>query len=328
MTTHPTGKDTQGHRSFKPGSGFLLVVAGAALWGTDALFRRGLALEIEAPKLVFLEHAVLVVLTLPLLLRGRQQIRALRPSGWLSAILIGVGSSALATILFTSAFRYGDPTTPLLLQKLQPLVAIAGATLILKERLLPRFAWFLLISLVGAFLIAFPDPTRVTVTALVPAMLALGAAALWGMGTVLGRFLSPSLSFQTMTALRFAIGLPAAGIIMGVVQESPLTFELSSRDFLAVIALALVPGLLALMIYYRGLRSTPASAATIAELAFPLTAAGLNYAVFDTPLSASQWAGAALLTATISIMSWLSRTRELREIGILSPDIKTPVPQG
>lgn len=309
----------------KPGSGFLFVVAGAALWGTDALFRRGLALEIDAPKLVFLEHAVLVLLTIPFLWRGRHQIRALRRGDWLCATLIGVGASALATILFTNAFRYGDPTTPLLLQKLQPLVAVVGARLILGERLLPRFALFLSISLIGAFLIAFPNPITVSVSALVPALLALGAAALWGMGTVLGRFLSPKLSFQTLTALRFAIGLPASGAIMLAVQQGPLTIQLSTREAIAVMALALVPGLLALMLYYRGLRGTPASAATIAELAFPLTAAGLNYAVFATPLSETQWAGAALLTATISIMSWLSRTREPSEIGVLSPEPKAPL---
>jgi drug/metabolite transporter (DMT)-like permease len=35
---------------------------------------------------------------------------------------------------------------------------------------------------------------------------------------------------------------------------------------------ALVPGLLALVLYYLALRRTPASRATLAELAFPLTA--------------------------------------------------------
>lgn len=307
-------------RSQRSGSGFLFVVAGAALWGTDALFRRGLALELDASTLVFLEHAVLVVLTFPFLWRGRTQIRRLRPSDWLCAVLIGAGSSALATILFTAAFRYGDPTTPLLLQKLQPLVAVIGARLLLGEKLLPRFASFLLLSLGGAFLIAFPNPAAVSVTAVVPALLALGAAALWGMGTVLGRRLAPRLSFQVLTAIRFAIGLPAAGVLMLIVQEGPLSIQLTSREALAVISLALVPGLFALMLYYRGLRTTPASAATIAELAFPLTAAGLNYAVFGTSLSPTQWVGAALLTGTISVMSWYSRTRGLREIGVLTPE--------
>jgi hypothetical protein len=44
--------------------GFVLVAAAAALWGSDALFRRGLALELPSSTVVVYEHAILVVLTL------------------------------------------------------------------------------------------------------------------------------------------------------------------------------------------------------------------------------------------------------------------------
>lgn len=299
-----------------PSGGFLLVAAGAALWGTDAIFRRGLALDLAAPVLVFLEHAVLVLLTLPILWLKRAQLRNLGRVDWIAALVIGAGSSAVATILFTSAFRYGDPTTPLLLQKLQPLVAVLGARLLLGERLLPRFAWFLLAGLAGAYLVAFPDPGGVSVSALTPALLAVGAAALWGLGTVLGRRLAPKIPFSLLTALRFAIGLPAAGLIVAVMGETAAVGAVSGTDIRDVVALAFVPGLIALLLYYNGLRSTPAAAATIAELAFPLTATGLNYAVFGTVLSASQWIGVTLLAGTITIMSWLSHTGDREALGV------------
>ena len=41
------------------------------------------------------------------------------------------GASAVATALFTQAFRYGDPVTPLVLQKLQPVIAVVAAALLL-----------------------------------------------------------------------------------------------------------------------------------------------------------------------------------------------------
>lgn len=296
--------------------GFLLVAAGAALWGTDAIFRRGLALDLAAPVLVFLEHAVLVLMTLPILWIKRDQLRNLGRGDWIAAAVIGAGSSAVATILFTSAFRYGDPTTPLLLQKLQPLVAVVGARLLLGERLLPRFAWFLLGGLAGAYLVAFPDPGVVSVSALTPALFAMGAAALWGLGTVLGRRLAPKISFSLLTALRFAIGLPAAGLIVAVMGETEAVGAVSGTDIGGVVALAFVPGLVALMLYYNGLRSTPASAATLAELAFPLTATGINYLAFGTVLTASQWVGVALLAGTITVMSWLSRTGNREALGV------------
>lgn len=299
-----------------PSGGFLLVAAGAALWGTDAIFRRGLALDLAAPVLVFLEHAVLVLMTLPILWLKRAQLRNLGRGDWIAALVIGAGSSAVATILFTSAFRYGDPTTPLLLQKLQPLVAVLGARVLLGERLLPRFAWFLLAGLAGAYLVAFPDPGGVSVSALTPALLAVGAAALWGLGTVLGRRLAPKIPFSLLTALRFAIGLPAAGLIVAVMGETAAVGAVSGTDIRDVVALAFVPGLIALLLYYNGLRSTPAAAATIAELAFPLTATGLNYVTFGTVLSGTQWIGVTLLAGTITIMSWLSHTGDREALGV------------
>jgi drug/metabolite transporter (DMT)-like permease len=308
-------------RSDTARGGFLFVAAGAALWGTDAVFRRGLALDLPAATLVFAEHAVLVLVTAPLLWRHRAHLRNLGSVDWLAAVIIGAGSSALATILFTSAFRYGDPTTPLLLQKVQPLIAVAAARLLLGERLLPRYAWFLAAGLSGAYLVAFPDPTAVSVAALTPALLAVGAAALWGLGTVLGRRLAPKLPFAVLTSLRFAIGLPAAGLLMSLGSSNSAGPLVRWVDIPGVVALALIPGLLALLLYYRGLRTTPAAAATIAELAFPLTAAGLNYFVFGTVLTVSQWFGVSCLAGTIGVMSWLSRVGHEESLGVRSESL-------
>ena len=60
-------------------------------------------------------------------------------------------------------------------------------------------------------------------------------------------------------------------LLDGIATGAPL-FP-SPGDIPGLVGLALVPGLAALLIYYRGLQSTPAARATIAELAFPITAA-------------------------------------------------------
>lgn len=296
--------------------GFGFVAAGAALWGTDALFRRGLALELPAPTLVFLEHVILVLVTLPVLWRNRHSFRSLDGSDWTALVLVGAGASALATSLFTAAFRYGDPTTPLLLQKVQPLVVVIAARLLIGERLLPRFASFFGAGLVGAYLVAFPDPSEASASRLAPVLLALGAATLWGLGTVLGRRLTTRLSFGTLTAARFAIGLPAAAVLVWLLP-GPSAAGFTRSDLWAVFLLAMVPGLLALLLYYYGLKGTPASAATLAELAFPLTAVGLNYLVFGTTLTSSQVLGAVVLAGTIAAMSLLSRVGD-KALGVLT----------
>jgi DME family drug/metabolite transporter len=289
------------------GKGFVLVAFGAALWGTDALFRWALAFELPAAVVVFWEHLILVVVTLPLLLRFWRNRPRLTASDLVAVLFVGAGASALATILFTQAFTYGDPTTPLLLQKLQPVIAIFGAYLLLGERLMPRYGWYFLTALAGGWLISFSEPLDVSVSEVAPALLALGAAALWAMGTVLGRHLTHKIPPNELTAVRFAVGLPTALIILMARSETSIIADVSLSEIWALILLALVPGLAALLIYYRGLSSTPASSATLAELAFPLTAIFVNWLRFDSAPDLSQWLGIILLSGTIVVMSRVSR---------------------
>lgn len=294
--------------------GVALVGLAAALWGTDGLFRRGLALELPPATVVAWEHAILVLLLAPFLARAWRTWRAMPTRDRVAVAVIGIGASAVATTLFTAAFRFGDPVTPLLLQKLQPLVAVAGAYLLLGERLHPRYWWFLIGGLGGAWLITFAEPTGVTAPAAAAGAFAVGAAILWGLGTVLGRGLATQVPFTQLTTMRFAFGLPAA-VLVALVIDGPGALAVSTGDIGPLIALALVPGLAGLLLYYRGLRTTPASAATIAELTFPLTAIALGALVFGTTLTLTQWLGAGLLVATITVMALLAR-RGNRGVGI------------
>jgi DME family drug/metabolite transporter len=282
---------------------FALVALGAALWGTDPLFRQGLALELPAPVIVLVEQLLPTLLLAPFVLRGLRRARQCFTTGdWVALIVLGCGASALATLLFTLAFTYGNPTTPVLLQQLQPLFALTGARILLDERLQRRFGFYLLGGMVGAYLVAFANPLRVGVRGWTAALLAVTAAGLWGMGTVLGRRLGAKVPFEELTALRLVFGLVAAGVVVGFEGGTGVMAHLSAKAVLALVLLALVPGLFALLIYYRGLRGTPASAATLGELAFPLSALLLDYLAFHTLLSSTQWLGAGVLTCTMIIM--------------------------
>ena len=64
----------------------------------------------------------------------------------------------------------------------------------------------------------------------------------------------------------------------------------ANGDFIAVST-----GMLALWIYYKGLKTTPASVSTIVELAFPMTAVFIDFFLYDTVLTWGQYAAAAIL---------------------------------
>lgn len=278
-------------------TGIVLVAVAAALWGLDALIRAPLAHSTAVATIVFGEHLVLVLCTLPFAFGALAAVFRL---GWrfvLAAVVIGAGSSAVATILFTQAFVDGtDYVTPVVLQKIQPVVAIVAAAVVLGERPRPRFALYLVPALVGAWLIGVPHPFHPTVHGLKPTLFALGAAVLWALGTVLGRYLAREMRFEHVTTLRFVFGLPAAAIALLVLGAPAFA---SGHDSLWIAVLALVTGLFALGLYYYGLKRTPAVAASLAELAFPVSAILVGYFKFGQTLSGWQWVGVTLTSLVV-----------------------------
>ncbi|WP_226963792.1 DMT family transporter [Nostocoides sp. F2B08] len=273
-----------------------LVAVAASLWGLSALWRSPLARDYPSLAIVFWEHVIIVVLVSPWVVPAVQRLRRVSARTQGAVLVIGAGSSALATTLFTAAFRLGDPITPQVLQKLQPLIAVLLAAVILGERLRPRFALFLVPGVVGAWLLAFADPLGVTVAGAQAALLAVGAAALWAAGTVLGRLASAELRFRDLTALRFTVGLLTLGLIAGLTR-TPVSLPWSLAP--SLVLLALVPGLLALVLYYLALGRTPASRATMAELAFPLTAAFIGVVAFAARPTPTQWLGFVIVLVTV-----------------------------
>ena len=300
-----------------------LVALAAALWGTDALLRLPLALQVAAPTIVFGEHVVLVLVLLPFLPRAIRAFRTLDTGGKLAVVGIGAGASAVATTLFTLSFRFGDPVTPAVIQKFQPIIAIIGAALLLHERLRPSFAWFAIPALIGAWLLTFPDPLDIGVDQAAVALLAFGAAVLWAAGTVLGRLVATRLTPVELTTLRFGFGLPAALIIV-IATGSPFWVpDLPSTA--SVIGIALVPGLLAMWLYYVGLRRTAASRATLAELAYPLTAAVVGVAFLDAQLVASQWMGAALVVGSVTALSLHEARAKVPSVQVAPDQLATEI---
>jgi drug/metabolite transporter (DMT)-like permease len=299
----------------------VFVALGAMLWGTDALFRAPLLRHlssdrlIQSTQLVFAEHVILVVCSVPLLWLARHQIRRLTGRQWAAIVAIGVGASGLATVLFTLSFGYGHFIETLLLQKTQPLIAILLASLWLRERLAPA-AWALVpVALVGAYLIAIPDPLHPQNAwadfHIAAALFALGASALWGAATVFGRYALADVSFTALTGLRFTTALPALAVVLWLEGGFVAFTGYRVEDAPLYLGLALLPGLFAMLLYYRGLASTPASMATLAELAFPVTGVLVNLFLV-TPrqsITTYQVVGIVILWAAIAVLDRLNARR-------------------
>ena len=299
----------------------MFVAVAATLWASDVYFRNQLVQHLSATQIVVAEDALVTLFLLPVLIRSRHELRALGKRGWTAVIIIAAGAQALATILFTASFSIAAQhqlfAETFVLQQTQPLIAIVLAWIILGERRRPWFWPAATLAIVAVYMVLFASDPLSPVSAmqngrLEVGLLSLGAAALWASGTVLGRFALGSISFWSMTALRFTLALPVLVIV--VLAQSGLGgfghYQVS--DFVPnLLAIAILPGLLALLLYYRALSKTPASLATIAEMAYPVAATLIASAPppwgFNQPIYPTQLLGTALLLGVIVVLNW---TRE------------------
>jgi drug/metabolite transporter (DMT)-like permease len=292
----------------------VFVAVAATLWATDAYFRNQLISHLSPTEIVVAEDALIALLLVGVLYRSRAELKKLTPRGWIAVGIIAAGAQALATIFFTASFSYRIYAETFVLQQTQPLIAIALAWIVLGERRRPWFWATAAVALVAVYMVVFAQDPLQPVSALQhgrveAGLFALGAAVLWASGTVFGRFALGSISFWSMTALRFTLALPVLVAIV-IVQEGTAGFtHYQVSDFLPnLLAIAVVPGLLALLLYYRALSRTPASLATIAEMAYPvaatLIASGPPPWGFNQPIYPAQIVGTVLLLVVIGLLGW------------------------
>lgn len=291
-----------------------LVTLAAVLWAVDAPFRKYLTTQLSSGAIVLMEHILIAVLVMAIFLPRLNEIKKLNLRDWISVIFIGFGGSALATILFTQSFHYLNPTVAILLQKLQPLIAIGLAAVLLKETMSKNFWLWAIVAIFGAYIISFPDlkPTGFSWQGNIGVLLALGAAFFWGGSTVFGRLVLSKISFQMMTSLRFLSALVFLVLINGYYGTLGEIGSASMRDWTFVFIIAVLAGFISLLVYYYGLRSTKASVATICELAFPLAAVVVNWVFLDAILSVVQVVGGLILLFAITRLTIVNET-ELTE---------------
>ena len=299
----------------------IFVAIAATLWASDAYFRNQLVQHLSATQIVVAEDALVTLFLLPVLIRSRHELRLLGARGWTAVCIIAAGAQALATILFTASFSIAAQhqlfAETFVLQQTQPLIAIVLAWIVLGERRRPWFWPAAAVAIAAVYMVVFASDPLSPLTALQNGrvevgLLALGAAVLWASGTVLGRFALGSISFWSVTALRFTLAFPVLVIVV-LVQDGLGGFgHYRVSDFAPnLLAIAIVPGLLALLLYYRALSKTPASLATIAEMAYPVAATLIASAPppwgFNQPIYGPQVLGTALLLGVIVFFNW---TRE------------------
>jgi drug/metabolite transporter (DMT)-like permease len=284
-------------------SGPVLIIIAALLWAVDGVIRRNLY-TLPPITIIFLEHLVGLIILTPFVFKYVLQTKLTKREWWL-LVLVAVLSGLLGTLWFTTALlkvHFISFSVVFLLQKLQPIFAITTATIFLKEKFDNRYIKWALLAMISAYFVTFPAGLVNLQTGegtIIAALYALGAAFAWGSSTTFSKMLLGKVDFKVSTFYRFLFTLVIAlPIILIFGYGSSLTsVTFPQLGLFALIAIS--TGMVALLIYYKGLAKTPVHISTILELTFPFIAILIDMKLYHTILTPVQWFSSCLLVYSI-----------------------------
>lgn len=294
--------------------GIVFIILAGILWAIDTVVRYPLLFSgVSAERIVFMEHLFLSVIFLPLLLKDAKKIGTIKLSTIFYFIVIGVCGSAIGSLTFTKAFMLINPSLVILLQKLQPVIAISLASVTLGEKIKKEFIFWAVIALVGGLLISstdiMPGLMQLNFTmgllskkAVWGYTLAMIAVVSWGASTVYGK----KLSLQGYDEIQIMGGRFVLGLVF-------MTFYLYSRfgglsldwnmaTYGKILLMVFLSGLGGMYFYYKGLKMISARACALAEMFFPFSAVVINWVFLGAKLMPVQIVGAALLVISSSVI--------------------------
>ncbi|OGG65087.1 hypothetical protein A3C18_00165 [Candidatus Kaiserbacteria bacterium RIFCSPHIGHO2_02_FULL_54_11b] len=291
--------------------GPLLIFVAAVLWGLDGILRRSL-FSLPPITIVFFEHLIGAIIIAPFLYSAWKSEK-LSSNEWKALGLVSLFSGVLGTLFFTAALlkvNFIAFSVVFLIQKLQPIFAIAMGRVVLGEQVTRQYMMWAALALVAGYFVTFPNGivnVGESGAYVLAALYALLAAICWGSSTAFSRYVLLNHSNTFVTGMRFFLTVPLALIGVFILGASSSLSAVTPSQGLTLAAIAVSTGMLALWIYYRGLKTTPVRVSAIVELAFPMTAVLIDYFLYGTTLAFTQYLAAIILLFAMYKVSSLIR---------------------
>lgn len=279
--------------------GPILIVIAAILWALDGVIRRSL-FTLPPIIIVFYEHLIGALILLPFALKSFLKEKLTKKEILLLAT-ISLLSGVLGTLWFTTALlktNYISFSVVFLLQKLQPLFAITTAAIFLKEKITKNYFKWAGLALVSAYFVTFKNgyvDFKADINYVTAALYALGAAFAWGSSTTISKITLLKKSNTYVTGLRFIITTIFAFFAIFVLKTQSAIFTPNISQFLRFALIAVSTGMVAVLIYYKGLKKTEVKVSTILELTFPVLAIIIDAVLYKSFLSLTQILAAVVL---------------------------------
>lgn len=286
-------------------SGILFICIACFTWSLDTLIRYPLLGKgHSAAQIILFEHLFLGLLFIPSIIKLLKKLLISNKKILFSFFIIGGVGSCLSTLAFTKAFGLINPSLVILLQKLQPVVAITFSSIFLQEKVNSKFIFWATICILGGLGVSYQQvfggfsfdligDNLKTGTQFYGIFLSLFAVFGWGSATVFGKYLQQE-KFKTNEIMggRFFFGfLTSLYFLLFNVQ----ILDVNSKFLTDILILVLLSGVVGMFFYYRGLNRVPAKIATLAELFFPICAVIVNWLYLNSTLDWIQIVSAIIL---------------------------------
>jgi drug/metabolite transporter (DMT)-like permease len=290
-----------------------LVGLGAGLWGTESAWRIPLNELFDAKVIVFWEHVFILIMFLPILISRLQEIPKVHARTWCFLIFSGFAGSAVGTVFFTLALKYGNPTVVNVILNIQPVISTIGAFLLFGDRLARSFFLYAGIAIVAGVFVSVANPTQIGVSferagLNVGTGYALICALFWGLSTVAGRGVMVGMSLRLASSMRIVIGLVCMTLILlaygklnGALWPAPAQAH-PTKAIVLLFFLASISGGIPLLIYFQGLHLTRASTAGYFEMMQTLAAVCITWGFFHASLHPHQVIAAIVLIAAVAMV--------------------------
>jgi len=290
--------------------GLLQVCAAGVLWGTGGLAvtvlheRDGLgAMTVSAWRMAL--AAIALIGFAALTRRLAATVTTMRGHPVLT-IVVGCGTAAYQGLYFVSVLLVGVSVATVVSLGLAPILAAMWEHLRARSRPSPRAAGVLVAALTGLVLITVTAGHGSAAPGDSPGLglvLAVAAGATYAATTVLGHTLAQRVDPVALTTGATAAGATALAPFLAAAAITGQPVTGSSAASLAILAyLGLATMALAYGLLYAGLRTTSGSAATIATLLEPVSAAVLAALLLGERLPWPALLGGGMILAAVAAL--------------------------
>lgn len=290
--------------------GSIFIIIAAMMWGIDGIlltpsyFTKFKFFDVNF--IVFIAHAIPTVILSIFFSKQYKYLKTFTKNDYLFFILIALFGGTIGTLSIVKALELSNYTPysiVILIQKTQPIFAILLAIFLLKEKPSKNFYVVAVIALIAIYFLTFEfkSPVLLKQNNLLAVLYSLLAAFSFGSSTVFGKKVVYKFSFLTSTFYRFFFTtiITMLFVIFSETTRNTITQYTQNKNLMGLSLFIAIFGLLAILIYYNGLKYVKATIATFCELAFPITSVLTEAIIYKRFLSPVQLVAAIVLVAVI-----------------------------